>query len=202
MIQKKNILTLAILITLFISICFLASKIQEQNSIGSAKSSSANPAKLNVKSSAYGAGDTIPVKYVCSKIPGGENVSIPVEWCGAPSETKSFAVFMYDLNPVAKNFVHWSVINIPSDINHLQEGASLTSYMPAGSIELKNSSGTVGYTGPCPPAGTKKHEYKIIIYALNTEKLNLSGFVPVDKFQSAIAGKVLAQGEISGFFEQ
>jgi phosphatidylethanolamine-binding protein (PEBP) family uncharacterized protein len=75
---------------------------------------------LFFESYSFNSGDTIPVKFVCKKILGGKNISIPIEWSGAPSGTKSFAIFMYDLNPVARNFVHWSVINIPNNINQLK----------------------------------------------------------------------------------
>lgn len=160
------------------------------------------PLNFSIKSSGFNSGDVIPAKYVCNKIPFGKNISIPINWEGAPRETKSFAVLMYDLNPVANNFIHWEIINIPSNISGLNEGASQSALMPESSTELKNSAGGYGYTGPCPPRGTGKHEYRIIVFALNTEKLNLSGYVPLNYFLAALNGKVLAQAEISGFFEE
>lgn len=156
---------------------------------------------FTVKSSAFSANGTIPIKYVCSDISGGENISIPLQWSGAPANTKSYAIFMYDLNAVAKNFVHWAVINIPSNVTSIQEGASLTPSMPFGSIELPNSAGKMGYAGPCPPSGTGNHQYKIIVYALNTDKLSFSGRTSLAQFQAAIDGKVLAEAEFSGYFE-
>lgn len=158
--------------------------------------------EFTLNSTSFNAGDTIPTKYVCKKIPGAENISIPLQWSGAPPETKSYAILMYDLNSVAKNFIHWAVINIPSNITKLNEGASLTSNMPNGSIELKNTSSNIGYTGPCPPKGTGKHEYKTIVYALNVENINLSGPMSLDKFQAAIKDNIIGQTELSGYFEQ
>jgi Raf kinase inhibitor-like YbhB/YbcL family protein len=158
--------------------------------------------EFNLSSTSFNAGDTIPTKYVCKKIPDGENISIPFQWSGAPPETKSYAILMYDLNSVAKNFVHWAVINIPSNVTRLSEGASLTSNMPNGSIELKNTSGNIGYTGPCPPKGTGKHEYKTIVYALNVENTNLSGPMSLSEFQAAIKDNIISQTELSGYFEQ
>jgi len=157
---------------------------------------------FTVKSSGFYAGDTIPLKYVCTTISGGGNISLPLRWSGAPANTKSYAIFMYDLNPVAKNFVHWAVINIPKTETSIQEGSSGTPNMPKGSIELPNTAGKMEYAGPCPPAGTGKHEYKIIVYALDTEKLNFSGVTTLAQFQAAIDSNVLAQTELSGFFEQ
>lgn len=151
---------------------------------------------------AFSTGGTIPVKYGLTEVPNGKNISLPLEWEGVPVGTKSLAVFMYDLHPIANNWVHWAVINIPVTSTGLVEGASGTSSMPADCIELINDFGSRGYGGPCPPSGTGKHEYKILVYALNSESINLSGSTSLNQFRSAISGKVLAQSEISGYFEQ
>lgn len=164
--------------------------------------SNQNPNEFKVKSIALRSGDIIPLIYVCDKINGGKNISIPIEWSNAPSGTKSFAVFMYDTSQASKKFVHWAVINIPLNVKKIIEGASASQYMPSISVELKNSAGNIGYIGPCPPAGTGKHEYKIIVYALNIETMNLSGFVSLNQFQSAIKRRVLSQSEMSVFFKQ
>jgi len=156
---------------------------------------------FTVKSVAFNANGTIPNRYVCKDISEGQNISLPLQWSGAPANTKSYAIFMYDLNPVAKNFVHWAVINIPSQVTSIQEGVSATAYMPKGSIELPNSTGRIGYWGPCPPAGTGNHQYKITVYALNTSNLSFSGRTSLAQFQAAIDGKTLAQAELSGYFE-
>lgn len=157
---------------------------------------------LIVKSSAFTSGSNIPVQYACSKVPGGKDFSIPLEWSSAPKDTKSYAILMYDLNPVAKNFIHWGVINIPLNVTSLREAASRTQNMPSESVEFSNSPVPNGYEGPCPPVGTGKHEYKIIVYALNTDKVNISIPVNLEQFQAAIKGKVLGQSELTGYFEQ
>lgn len=159
------------------------------------------PEKFIIKSKAFNSGEAISVKYVCTSIPGGSNMSIPLEWSGAPTGTKSFAIFMYDTHSVAKNFVHWAVINIPNSVAELKGGASGTENMPKGSVELINNSSRIGYMGPCPPIGTGKHQYKIIVYALNTETLNLKGTTSLSQFKSAVDGKVLAESELYGYYE-
>jgi len=161
-----------------------------------------NKTEFKLSSSAFKDGETIPPKYVCTKISEGKNISIPLQWTGAPSETKSYAIIMYDLHPVANNFVHWAVINIPSDNTKLDEGISLTKDMPNGSIELKNTSGNNGYIGPCPPKGTGKHEYKTIVFALDVDKINISKDASLDEFQSTIKDNIIQQAELSGYFEQ
>jgi phosphatidylethanolamine-binding protein (PEBP) family uncharacterized protein len=71
--------------------------------------------------------------------------------------------------------------------------------MPMGCKELINNFGTKGYGGPQPPAGTGKHVYVVKVFALNTEMINLQGEVSYQAFMSAIDGKVIGQGEITGW---
>jgi len=109
---------------------------------------------------------------------------------------------MYDLHPIADNWIHWAVINIPSTTLELPEGVSRTSGLPTGSKELINSFGTQGYGGPCPPSGTGAHEYKIILYALNVDSINLNGSINLQQFQAALDGKIIDKLELSGYFGQ
>lgn len=190
--MKKNASILLLIVTF---ILMLSSKVIAIEPTSSDRA-------FTVRSAAFSPNGTIPLKYVCKDISGGQNVSIPLQWSGAPNGTKSYAIFMYDLNPVAKNFVHWAVIDIPSNVTSIQDGVSSTPSMPSGSLELPNSAGKIGYAGPCPPAGTGNHQYKIIVFALSTNKLNFSGRTSLAQFQAAIDGKVLGQAEISGYFER
>ena len=126
---------------------------------------------MEISSSAFKDGGKIPIQYVMPGA-GGKNISVPLSWKNAPSGTKSFALSMVDPHPVAQNWVHWLVINIPARAASLEEGAS-GKKMPPGSVELKNSFGDIGYGGPQPPKGTGDHPYVFTLYALNVEKLDL-----------------------------
>lgn len=129
------------------------------------------------------------------------NISVPLAWSGAPKGTKSFAVLIVDLNPVANNWIHWEVINIPADVQSLPEGVSGTDQLPAGSKELSNSFGQAGYGGPEPPSGSGDHEYKCIVYAMNAETVDLSGQVSYAAFQKLTEKYVIDKAELSGFYE-
>jgi hypothetical protein len=143
---------------------------------------------------------TIPVKHVMPGA-GGKNVSIPYAWEDVPEETKSLALALIDPHPVANNWIHWLVINIPAQTTTMSEGAS-GQQMPEGSNELHNSFGQPGYGGPQPPAGTGAHPYVATMYALNVESLDLPYNASLDQFYQAIEGKVLDQAEYTGMFEQ
>ncbi len=103
---------------------------------------------MQLKSSAFADGQSIPTKYANTGVSGGQNVSIPLEWSGAPAETKSFALAIVDRHPIANSWVHWLVINIPKTASMLAEGASRTNKMPTGAKELNNTFGNLGYGGP------------------------------------------------------
>ena len=72
---------------------------------------------------------------------GGKNVSIPLAWSNAPSETKSFAVTIFDPDGArGLGIVHWVLYGIPAATTALEEGGP----PPAGSIGGINRTGKDG----------------------------------------------------------
>ncbi|MGE5391422.1 MAG: YbhB/YbcL family Raf kinase inhibitor-like protein [Deltaproteobacteria bacterium] len=155
---------------------------------------------FTLTSAAFVNNGKIPTGYCNTGIKGGYNVSIPLAWTNPPAGTKSFALLMYDLHPIANNWVHWAVINIPAGSTALVKGCSLTAKLPKGSTELNNTFGTKGYGGPQPPARSGNHQYKIIIYALNTDKISVAASPTVNAFNQSVKGKILGQAELNGLF--
>ena len=88
---------------------------------------------MEISSTAFKDGEKIPIQYVMPGA-GGKNISIPLTWKNVPPGTKSFALSIVDPHPVAQNWVHWFVINIPPQVSSLEEGA-LKKKMPSGSVE-------------------------------------------------------------------
>jgi len=153
---------------------------------------------MEISSSAFKDGEKIPVQYVMPGA-GGRNISIPLSWKGIPYGTKSFAISVVDVHPVAQSWVHWLVINLPARVTSIGEGASRKK-MPPGSMELKNSFGDTGYGGPQPPKGTGDHSYVVTVYALSAEMLNLGVGTSLAAFEKAIEGKVIASASITGTY--
>lgn len=156
---------------------------------------------MRVSSSAFQDGKPIPTKYAHQGVTGGQNISVPLTWTDPPPTTLSFALSIVDPHPVAKNWVHWFVVNIPKNITSFVEGASGRN-MPAGSKELYNSFGEVGYGGPQPPKGSGPHPYEATIYALHVEKLDLSANATLAAFKRALEGAVIASAKTTGIYER
>jgi Raf kinase inhibitor-like YbhB/YbcL family protein len=153
---------------------------------------------MQITSSAFADGGKIPVAYVMPGA-GGQNVSVPLTWSGAPAGTQSFALSMVDPHPVANNWVHWLVVDLPEESNGIPEGASGRK-MPPGAQELNNSFGSAGYGGPQPPRGSGDHPYVFTLYALSAPRVEIGKGAGLAAFKQALEGKVLATATLTGYF--
>jgi Raf kinase inhibitor-like YbhB/YbcL family protein len=112
-------------------------------------------------------GDTLPDAQVMAH----GNTAPQLSWSGAPEETQSFAITCYDPDaPTGSGFWHWTVANIPADVTALAAGADL----PKGAVEGRTDFGEPGFGGAAPPAGHGPHRYVFTVFAVDTDKLNVS----------------------------
>ena len=105
----------------------------------------------------------------------GKNTSPALAWSGAPKNTKSFALTVYDPDaPTGSGFWHWVVFDISPDTTSLAKGAGdpKSDAAPKGAIQVRSDWGVPGYGGPCPPKGDKPHHYIFTIYAVDVDKLD------------------------------
>ncbi len=153
-----------------------------------------------LSSSAFQNGKPIPTKFAYKGVTGGKNISIPLAWRDVPPAVKSFALSIVDPHPVANNWVHWLVVNIPADATSLEEGASRQ--MPKGTKELYNTYGSLGYGGPEPPVGSGPHPYEVTLYALNVASVEISPNATLGAFTRELEGKILASAKITGIYER
>ena len=109
-------------------------------------------------SEAFADGGTIPERFRCAE-GGGTGISPSLAWSGTPLEAASLALVVRDLN--AGGFVHWIVMGIDPFVLGVGEDG-----VPENAVELHNGLGTVGWTGPCPPAGSGTHTYEFALLAL------------------------------------
>lgn len=120
----------------------------------------------------------VPLQHVYHDFgAGGANQSPELSWANPPEGTQSFLIFCHDPDaPGPGGWWHWCAFNIPATTSGLANNASMEE-MPAGSIQLKNSYGSTGYGGCCPPPGDQAHAYHLVIYALDIARLDLDASV-------------------------
>ncbi|MEJ6021440.1 YbhB/YbcL family Raf kinase inhibitor-like protein [Ramlibacter sp. PS4R-6] len=125
----------------------------------------------------------------------GENKSPALKWSGAPKDTKSFVVTVYDPDaPTGSGFWHWFVYNIPATVTELpaNAGAQGGANLPKGAAMNRIDYGFAAWGGACPPPGDKPHRYVFTVYSLKTDKLDL----PPDA-TAAVAGFMTNMNKIA-----
>jgi Raf kinase inhibitor-like YbhB/YbcL family protein len=134
---------------------------------------------------------SIQPEYTCD----GENISPALSWTGG-QDAAEFAVTMIDPDAPSGAFVHWVLYGIEPTVDSIEQGAP-----PPAALEGANSSGDVGYTGPCPPEGDDPHRYVFTVYALD-EKVSddLATGATADELLSAIECCVRSQGSLTGTY--
>ncbi len=135
----------------------------------------------------------------------GKNISPALQWEGAPENTKSFAVTVYDPDaPTGNGWWHWVIFNIPPDVRGLPQNAGNPSAgsAPAGSVQSRTDYGTTGYGGPCPPPGDKPHRYVFTVYALDVERLPLDASAPGAMVGFNLNQHALAKASITVYYSR
>jgi len=124
-------------------------------------------AGLRLTSPAFGPGGAIPSRYTCD---GADSV-LPVRWSGVPSSVRELVLVMRDPDAPTANFVHWAVAGIRPAVAGIGAGP-----LPPGAVQGRNSFGTLGYRGPCPPRGGRPHQYVLTLSALSSSSRLKTGF--------------------------
>lgn len=147
--------------------------------------------KIEVTSTAFDQGDMIPDKYSCK----GSNMSPPLAWKNVPTQAKTIAIIADDPDAPRGTWVHWVLYNLPVNISELPEAQPQEKQLGNGASQGVNTSGKVGYEGPCPPSGT--HRYYFKVYALDSELTCKDNMTKVQLLE-AMKGHLLAEGELMG----
>jgi Raf kinase inhibitor-like YbhB/YbcL family protein len=132
-------------------------------------------------------GSPIDSRYTCD----GLNVSPPLSWSAAPDGTVEIALTLADEQNA--DFVHWTVAGLDPSVTSVAEAG-----VPEGAIQGVNGSGTVGYTGPCPPSG-ETHTYLLTVHYLSAQIELGDGAAGADMLL-AINADTLASAQITGTY--
>jgi Raf kinase inhibitor-like YbhB/YbcL family protein len=155
---------------------------------------------LRLASSGFQPNGPIPMEYSFY----GKNISPPLSWSAGPRGTKAYALIAEDPDaPGPTPYVHWVIYDIPAATTSLTRAirnrADLSS--PKGAMQGSNSHGGVGYHGPSPPVGDPAHHYHFQLFALD-RPLKLKPGADRDAVVKAMAGHVIARGELVGLYAQ
>jgi Raf kinase inhibitor-like YbhB/YbcL family protein len=158
----------------------------------------AAPAPGAIKlTSTFAPGGTIPRSYTCD----GHDASPPLRAHGVPAHTVELLLVMRDPDAPGGDFIHWAIANIkPAVVASGGPGSVVFEggRNPAGAVLGRNSFGSLGYRGPCPPPGEPPHHYEITLSALGQPSNLRTGFSPTAT--QTRTQDILAQGTLTGVY--
>jgi Raf kinase inhibitor-like YbhB/YbcL family protein len=133
---------------------------------------------FHLTSPALAPNQPIPTQFTCD----GQDISPPLRWSGVPKRARELVLVMRDPDAPGGDFVHWALAGISPQGNGLPSGGVHGLIAPG-----RNSFGSLGYRGPCPPRGSKPHHYVITLTALAGPSELGPGF-SADQLHSAALG--------------
>ena len=142
------------------------------------------PRMMSVSSEAFSQ-NILPQRYTCH----GARINPPLDWSGAPANTKSLALIVDDSSAPITPFIYWLVFDIQPGTTDIQEDA-----LPTGARQALNSADTAAYGPPCPSGHS--HWYRFTVYALN-RTLTLPNGAPLLEVWTAIADATIGRGRIA-----
>jgi len=133
-------------------------------------------------------GGTLPADYTGD----GTGSTLPLQWSGAPAETKSYALLMHHLDPEGVTKSYWILYNIPANVTSLPKNAKGIGTLGA------SFKGIVGYEPP-HSKGPGQKTYVLTLYALTAapEITAASARVTYEVVVAAMQGKILASTDLS-----
>ncbi|WP_185965114.1 YbhB/YbcL family Raf kinase inhibitor-like protein [Glacieibacterium frigidum] len=166
--------------------------------IAIARPETATAAKLTVRSADIAANALIPARHSAYY----EDTSPQLGWSGAPLNTQSYVVIVDDPDaPKPKPLTHWIAYDIPATLVALPGGLPGDMRVKTGFVHGRNSRGGTGWFGPRPKVGEPAHRYHFQVFALSAP-LGLAPGAEREAVIAAMAGKVIAKGELVGRYAQ
>ncbi len=151
---------------------------------------------FRVSSTAFAFNGEIPRQYTCD----GQDVSPPLAWEEAPSNTRSLSLICDDPDAPVGTWVHWVLWGLPASVHSLREAVPKERTLPDGSKQGSNDFRRIGYGGPCPPPGPA-HRYFFKLYALDNVPDLKPGATKQD-LERAMKGHILAEAQLVGRYQR
>src|SRR5437667_12801198 len=102
---------------------------------------------MELKSSAFTAGEMIPKKYTCD----GPDVSPPLSWSDVPAGAKSLALIADDPDAPMGTWMHWVAWNVPPNAHGHEECVTKKASLPNGMRQETTDFRRISDGGPSPP---------------------------------------------------
>ncbi|OYW77263.1 MAG: hypothetical protein B7Z37_05015 [Verrucomicrobia bacterium 12-59-8] len=132
-------------------------------------------------------GGNLPAEYTGD----GSGATLPLEWKGAPTGTKSYALIMDHLAPGNEMKSYWVMWDIPANVTSLPKNVKGVGKLGVG------FKGAAGYEPP-HSQGPGAKTYVLHVYALSSEsKIAGASGVNREALLAAIEGKILAKADLS-----
>lgn len=145
---------------------------------------------FSLSSTAFFDNGTIPLQYTCD----GGDISPPLTITGVPTNTKTLALIVDDVDAPGGIYTHWIIWNITPDNSGFSTGEKID--FPQG----VTSAGTSGYHGPCPPSGSI-HRYYFKLYALDSI-LNLDASATKSVVEDSMNGHIISETTLMGKYSR
>ena len=156
--------------------------------------------RIKVESETFAEGHRIPD----ANSDYADGMSPELRWNVPPAGTRAIAVVAEDPDaPRQSPFTHWLLYNLPGDLIEVPPAIPPDARLPQlGEMAAQGqaSNGTIGYFGPHPPKDDGPHHYHFEVFCLDAP-LPLQPGATRDQLMRAMAGHVLAKGEIVGLYE-
>ncbi len=146
-----------------------------------------------LRSSEVTEGGTLPKDYTGD----GSAATLPLEWTGAPSGTRSFALIMHHVAPDMTKW-YWVLYNIPADVSSLAKNVK-----GIGTLGNNSVNGELAYAPPHSKGpGEKKYTYTL--YALSAApKITVPAEeVSRDVVLAAMRDSILASAELNVIYSR
>lgn len=182
--MKKGFLTAALLFSISAVAVSAQEKVSDKVSVSSGKDSSG----FVIRSPAVANGGTLPMEFTGD----GAASTLSLEWNGAPSGTKSYALIMHHVDPEGKIKWYWVLYNIPETTHSLPKNVKDVGTLGNNSVNERTEYAPPHSKGPGPKT------YIYTIYALSASlQINVSPEkVNRDVLLAAMKDKILASGEL------
>ena len=152
---------------------------------------------MRLNSPVFADGSAIPRRFTCD----GDDLSPPLNWSDAPTDTRSFALLCDDPDAPAGTWHHWAAYDIPSTVTMLAQGAA-SDAEKLGFKQAINDFQRPGYGGPCPPRGHGVHYYHFRLLALSVDHLPIGSRPSCREVERGARSHTIAEVTLVGVYQR